>query len=193
VVRSRAGKFANRSTTISQGTLIPAILESGFDSTRAGLARALIQRDVRGFDGSRVLIPRGSRLIGDYQADAAAGQNRALILWTRLIRPDGGTIAFASPVTDTEGRTGVRAHVNSHFLARFSNAFLQTFLYVGATLATQSASSAVVVALPGSFQGVASTATPNTDIKPTLTVRPGTSISVLAARDLDFTEIETQP
>ena len=140
-----------------------------------------------------MLIPRGSRLIGDYQADAAAGQNRALILWTRLIRPDGGTIALASPVTDTQGRTGVRAHVNSHFLARFSNAFLQTFLYVGATLATQSSNSAVVVAVPGSFQGVATAATPATEIKPTLTVIPGTSISVLAARDLDFTEIEPQP
>jgi len=191
--RVRAGRFANRSTTVPQGTLIPAALETGLDTTRPGTARALVQRDIRGFDGSRILIPRGSRLLGEYQADGAAGQNRALILWTRLLRPDGGVIALASPVTDTEGRTGARAHVNTHFLTRFSSAFLQTFLQVGAQLATQRSSNGIVLALPGSFQGVASTVAPATDIKPTLTVRPGTSISVLAARDLDFTDVEQQP
>ena len=196
-VRARAGMFANRATTVPQGTLIPAILETGFDSTRAGSARALVQRDIRGFDGSRVLVPRGSRLIGQYQSDVTAGQNRALILWTRLIRPDGGTIALASPVTDTEGRTGARAHVNTHFLAQFSNAFFQTILQsglnIGTALATRGTNSAVVLALPGSFPTTTSPTTPSNDIKPTLTVAPGTSISVLVARDLDFTDVEARP
>lgn len=193
-VRARAGMFANRATTVPQGTLIPAILETGFDSTRAGSARALVQRDVRGFDGTRILIPRGSRLLGDYQSDVAAGQKRALILWTRLIRPDGGTIALASPVTDPAGRTGVRARVDTHFFERFSNAFLQTALNVGAGVATRRSDNSVVLALPGSFQGASNTIAPAaTEIKPTLSLKPGTSISVLAARDLDFTDVEPQP
>lgn len=57
---SRAGSIANRATTVPQGTLIPAVLETAMNSTGAGFARALVQRDVHGFDGTRVLIPRGS-------------------------------------------------------------------------------------------------------------------------------------
>src|SRR3546814_16795973 len=65
-MRSRAGSMSNRSTTVPQGTLIPAVLETAFNSTGSGFARALVQRDIYGFDGARVLIPRGSRLIGEY-------------------------------------------------------------------------------------------------------------------------------
>src|SRR5207237_4723783 len=115
--RARAGMFANRATTVAQGTLIPAVLETALDSTRPGLARAIVSRDVRGFDGSRVLIPRGSRLIGDYRSDVQPGQHRALVSWTRLIRPDGVTIAIGSPAADTLGGGGIRAEVHSHFLA----------------------------------------------------------------------------
>ena len=70
--RTRAGVLANRATTVAQGTLIPAVLETALDSTRPGLARAIVSRDVRGFDGSRVLIPRGSRLIGEYRSRGRA-------------------------------------------------------------------------------------------------------------------------
>ena len=60
-VAARATVMHNRATTVAQGTLIPAVLESALDSTRPGPARALVQRDVRSFDGATVLIPRGSR------------------------------------------------------------------------------------------------------------------------------------
>jgi len=75
------------------------VLETAFDSTRPGLARALVQSDVRGFDGSRVLIPRGSRLIGEYRSDVAPGQHRALVNWTRLIRPGKDPVLHKEPLT----------------------------------------------------------------------------------------------
>ncbi len=186
--RVRASMFANRATTVPQGTLIPAVLETAFDSTRAGFARALVSRDVYGFDGSRVLIPRGSRLIGQYQSDAAAGQKRALVIWSRLIRPDGGTIAIASPAADPLGRGGVKADVNNHFLQRFSGAILQSALDVGVNLAARSDGSAVVV-LP-STQASTGQLIQTAPVTPTLTVKAGTSISVFVARDLDFTDVE---
>lgn len=186
-VRARAGVLANRTTTVPQGTLIPAVLETAFDSTHAGFARALVQRDIRGFDGTRVLIPRGSRLIGEYGEDIAQGQRRAIILWARLIRPDGVTIAIASPSADTLGRGGVKAQVNTHFLERFSGAILQSTLDLGISLAARSARSPVLVALPGSIGGVGRTITQPADIKPTLRVPPGKSVSIFVARDLDFT------
>lgn len=189
--RSRAGAMSNRPTTVPQGTLIPAVLETAFNSTGSGYARALVQRDVRGFDGTRILIPRGSRLIGEYRSDTSPGQKRAFVTWTRLIRPDGVTIAVGSPTTDPVGVVGVRAKVDSHFFERFAGSILQTAMLIGGNLAARSVGDSVVVALPGSFPGAA-TATPATQIPPTLSIRQGTSISVFVARDLDFTAVEGQ-
>jgi type IV secretion system protein VirB10 len=185
--RTRAGLLANRATTVAQGTLIPAVLETALDSTRPGLARAIVSRDVRGFDGTRVLIPRGSRLIGEYRSEAQPGQRRALVNWIRLIRPDGVTIAIGSPAGDPLGRGGVRARVNTHFLERFAGAILQSALDIGVNLAGRAGSSnGTVVVLPGSVQGATQIVQP-AQITPTLSVRQGTSISIFVARDLDFT------
>ncbi|MEG3085375.1 TrbI/VirB10 family protein [Sphingomonas sp. PB2P12] len=190
--RARAGMLANRATTVPQGTLIPVVLETGFDSTRPGYARALVQRDIRGFDGSQVLIPRGSRLVGEYGADTAPGQKRAMIAWARLIRPDGMTIDIGSPAADTVGRGGVRAKVNSHFLEHFAGAILQSSLDIGVNLASRGNNGTVVV-LPGSTQGISSSVLRPNEIRPTLTVPPGTSVSVFVARDLDFTTSRSGP
>lgn len=184
--RAGAGVLANRATTVPQGTLIPAVLETALDSTRPGLARAIVSRDVRGFDGSRVLIPRGSRLIGEYRSDAEPGQNRMLVNWIRLIRPDGATIAIGSPASDTLGGSGIRASVNSHFFERFAGAILQSALDVGVNLASRSIDSGVVI-IPQSQGGI--TRFPN-QVRPTLKVKAATSISIFVARDLDFTGVE---
>lgn len=186
--RVRAGMFANPATTVPQGTLIPAVLETAFNSNRPGFARAIVSRDVRGFDGTRVLIPRGSRLIGQYRADAQPGQKRAVVSWVRLVRPDGVTIAIGSPASDTLGRGGVKAKVNNHFFQRFAGALLQSAVDIGVALASRGSSSSVIVAAPGSSAQLGNLVPPD-QIRPTLTVPAATSISVFVARDLDFTGI----
>jgi type IV secretion system protein VirB10 len=191
VGRVRSGIFTNRSTTVAQSTLIPAVLETAFDSRRPGFARAVVSRDVRGFDGTKVLIPRGSRLTGEYRSDIQPGQKRALINWTRLIRPDGVTIALGSPTADTLGRGGVRGKYNSHFFERFTGSILQSALDIGANVASRAAAGSVVVALPGSTQNMGQ-ALQSSRIQPTLTVPAGTSISVFVARDLDFAGSEAR-
>jgi type IV secretion system protein VirB10 len=191
VGRVRSGIFTNRSTTVIQSTLIPAVLETAFDSRRPGFARAIVSRDVRGFDGTKVLIPRGSRLTGEYRSDIQPGQKRALINWTRLVRPDGVTIAIGSPTADTLGRGGVKGNYNSQFFERFTSAILQTALEVGANLGTRQATG-VVVALPGSTQNVGQQLFQSNRVSPTLTVKAGTSISVFVARDLDFSTTEAR-
>jgi type IV secretion system protein VirB10 len=188
--RARAGAFANRATTVAQGTLIPAVLETALDSTRPGLARAIVSRDVRGFDGSRVLIPRGSRLIGEYRSEAAPGQRRALVNWVRLIRPDGVTIAIGSPAADPLGRGGIKAKVNSHFFERFAGAILQSALDIGVNLASRAGNGTTVI-LPGTTQATTQILQP-AQVTPTLKVKPGTSISIFAARDLDFSGAENR-
>lgn len=190
--RVRASMLANRSTTVAQGTLIQGVLETALDSTHPGFARAIVQQDIRSFDGSQVLIPRGSRLIGEYRSNAAAGQKRLLVNWTRLIRPDGVTIQIDSPLTDTLGRGGARASVNTHFFERFAGAILQSALDIGVNLAARSDDGPTVIALPGSFQGANALIGGRTQVMPTLRVRQGSSISVFVARDLDFTDVENQ-
>ncbi len=187
--RVTAGRFANPSHTVPLGTVIPAVLETALDSTRPGAVRALVQRDIRGFDGTRVLIPRGSRLYGEYDGSLAAGQKRAAIRWTRLIRPDGVTMALDSPASDPLGRAGVRGDVDSKFLQRFGGAILQSILDVGVGLATSKATDGVVVALPGSTQNLQVTNAQS--VQPTLRVRHGTSVSVFVARDLDFSSVDS--
>lgn len=187
-VRATATVLANRATTVPQGTLIPAVLETGFDSTKPGFARAIVSRDVRSFDGSRILIPRGSRVTGDYAGGAESGQKRAVINWTRLVRPDGVAIAIGSPATDSLGRNGVRASVNSHLLERIFPAILQSVLDIGVNLASRPANGSVVIGLSpgGSGSQIAGSQSPPA---PTLSVRPGTSIAIFVTRDLDFTGV----
>lgn len=189
--RTLAARLANPSMTVPQGVVVQAVLESALDSTRAGFARAIVSRDVRGFDGSRVLIPRGSRLIGNYKPDLAQGQKRAFIQWERLIRPDGAIIAINSPAADPLGRAGVGGKVNSHFFARSGGAILQSTLDIGVAAATQGiVGNGVIVALPASGLTAAARDVAPTDIRPTLKVKQGTSVSVFVARDLDFSSVE---
>lgn len=187
--RVSATRFANPAQTVPQGAIIQAVLETALDSNRPGLARAVISRDVRSFDGSRVLIPRGSRLFGEYQADVALGQNRIGINWQRLTRPDGAQVALESPAAAPLGRAGVKGKVNSHFFSRFGAALLQSTLDLGVGLATRSATNGtVVLGLPGAMNSVQ---VPGQEpVKPTITVRQGSSVSVFVARDLDFSTVE---
>ena len=103
---ARAVRISNSSYTVPQGAIIAGVLETAINSDLPGYVRAVVSRDVMGFDGRRVLIPSGSRLIGQYRSGLAAGQSRAFIVWTRLTRPDGVTVSLGSPVTDPLGRAG---------------------------------------------------------------------------------------
>lgn len=190
VGRVKASRFDNPSHTIPQGTVIPAVLETALDSTRPGGVRALVQRDIHSFDGTRVLVQRGSRLYGEYDAQLQRGQNRALIRWTRLIRPDGVTVALDSPASDPLGRAGVKGKVDGKFFQRFGGALVQSVLDIGVGVAAREASDGVIVALPGSTQNVTPRLSEN-DIAPTLKVRHGTSVSVFVAHDLDFSSVSS--
>ena len=177
-------KLAEPGSTVVQGTLIPAVLETAIDTDVPGYVRAVVSQDVRSFDGSKVLIPRSSRLIGEYKGVSQAGQRRAYLMWTRLVRPDGVSIALASPAADFSGQAGIGGEVNSHFFSRFGSAILLSILGGASTLATGGASTVVVA---GAGQSAASTAIQqNGNRGPTIKVRQGEPIRVFTARDLIF-------
>ena len=185
---ARAAVAIDPATTVTQGTMIPAILETAIDTDVPGYVRAVVSQDVRSFDGTRVLVPRSSRLIGQYQSGLQAGQKRAYVIWTRLIRPDGVSVDIASPATDFAGQTGLPGKVNSHFFKRFGSAMLLSV--IGGLTAVASGGTAVVL---GGGQSAASTALQQDgQIAPTVRVRQGEPIRVFTARDLDFSRVATQ-
>jgi type IV secretion system protein VirB10 len=81
---------------LGKGTLIPAILETAIDSNVPGGVRAVVSTDVLSADGKRSLVPRSSRLIGQYKTRRSAGQNSAYVVWTQIVRPDGVRIEVPS-------------------------------------------------------------------------------------------------
>ena len=184
-----ATRLANPSYTVPQGTIIPAVLETAFDSTRPGRVRALVQRDVHSFDGRRVLVPRGSRLFGEYEAGIAPGESRAMIQWTRLMRPDGVSISLDSPASDPLGRGGVEGDVDSHFWERLGGGLLNTVLGLGVgVIAGEASGGSTILALPGSTQNIAEGGSRGP--RPVLQIAHGTSVSVYVARDLDFSSVD---
>jgi type IV secretion system protein VirB10 len=183
---ARSTRLAEPANTVAQGTLIPAVLETAIDSDVPGYVRAVVSQDVRSFDGSRVLIPRSSRLIGEYKAASSAGQRRAYLMWTRLLRPDGVSIALASPAVDFSGQAGIGGQVNSHFFSRFGSAILLSILGSASTLASGGASTVIV---GGAGQSAASVAAQTDGSRaPTIKVRQGEPIRVFTARDLIFND-----
>ncbi|MVZ97469.1 TrbI/VirB10 family protein [Sphingorhabdus sp. IMCC26285] len=183
---ARAVRIANSSYTVPQGAIIAGVLETAINSDLPGYVRAVVSRDVMGFDGRRVLIPSGSRLIGQYKSGLTAGQSRAFIVWTRLTRPDGVTISLGSPVTDPLGRAGLGGKVDSHFLKRFGSAILLSVVQSGLGL-LQRGNNDVVVRTADDAKSVAGIALQrDISIPPTVKVAQGTAIRIFIARDLDF-------
>jgi type IV secretion system protein VirB10 len=184
---AHAHRISDPSSTVVQGSMIPAVLETALNSDLPGYARAIVSRDVRSFDGEKVVIPRGSRLIGQYKSGLSSGQSRAFIVWSRLIRPDGVSIQLGSPVMDEAGETGLGGKVDRHFLQRFGGAMLLTI--VGALpSALSGGSSSALVINSGSESGAAQALQADARIPPTIRVPLGAPIQVFVARDLDFSE-----
>lgn len=116
---TQAEVIANPSNTVAQGTMIQAVMETTLDSSLPGQTRAVVSEDVFSFDGSRLLIPRGSRLIGRYRSGVDIAQRRVTIAWDRIILPDNQTIQISSFGGDELGRFGVIGFVDAPFDERF--------------------------------------------------------------------------
>ncbi|WP_298301318.1 TrbI/VirB10 family protein [uncultured Erythrobacter sp.] len=183
---AQARAMTNPSTTVTEGTMIPAILETAINTDVPGYVRAVVSQDVRSFDGTKVLVPRSSRLIGQYQSGVQQGQKRAYVIWTRLIRPDGASVNIASPAVGFDGTTGLAGDVNNHFFRRFGSAMLLSVIGGLGTIASGGTS----VVLGGAGQSAASIAAQQDgQIGPTIRVHMGEPIRVFTARDLDFTAV----
>ena len=175
---------------LQAGSIIPAALLTGIQSDLPGQITAQVTQNV--FDsptGRILLIPQGSRLIGGYDSEIDAGQNRVQLSWNRLILPGGGSILLdRQPGADSAGMAGLRDGVNYHWGHMLKAALISTLLGVGSELATGSDDDLVRALRYGTQDTVSQTGRQvvqrQLNVPPTLTIRPGHVLRVIVTRDL---------
>lgn len=176
---------------IMAGSIIAAALVTGLNSDLPGTVTAQVTENV--YDtvtGQILLIPQGTRLIGTYDSRVSFGQERALLVWQRLIRPDGLSLQLENlPASDTRGRSGLTDDVDFHTGRLLKGIAMVTLLGVATELTFGQQESDLVRAVRESVQQNADRAGQrlverNLDIQPTLTVRPGWPLRVIVRRDL---------
>ena len=182
------------------GFVVPATLISGINSELPGQIVAQVSQNV--FDtatGKWRLIPQGSRLVGSYSSSVAYGQGRVLVVWQRIIFPDGKAMDIgAMPGADSAGYAGLNDQVNNHYVRLFASAFLMSGVTAGISLSqpqqttgttTQTTSSAMSEALGQQLgQVTAQLIAKNMNIAPTLEIRPGYRFNVIVTKDMTFTK-----
>nr|WP_314439079.1 TrbI/VirB10 family protein [uncultured Brevundimonas sp.] len=175
---------------VQAGSVIPAALMTGIRSDLPGQITAQVTANV--YDsptGRTLLIPQGSRLIGEYDSEVAAGQTRVLLAWDRLIMPDGRSIVLErQPGTDGAGFAGLQDRVNQHWGNLLKAAAVSTLLGVGAELGADSEDDLTRALRRGSQDTINQTGQQivrrQLNVPPTLTVRPGHPLRVVLTRDL---------
>lgn len=194
---------------ILQGKMIHAVLETAIDTTFPGPIRGIVSRDVYAESGKDVLIPKGSRLIGNYNADVVRGQARIFIIWTRLIRADGVDIDISSPAVDRLGRTGLEGYVDNRYFEVFSGVALASVFTIGMAATaekifgegetttsqntdgsqtqTGSPTSMAIQEATTNFGATAQRVLGGLiDARPLITVDQGTPVNIFVNKDLEF-------
>lgn len=176
---------------LQAGAVIPAALITGLRSDLPGQISAQVTENV--YDtptGGSLLIPQGARLIGVYDSQVTVGQSRLLLVWTRLILPNGLSIVLERQSgADSTGQAGLEDGVDHHWGALFKAALLSTLLAVGTEVGADQNDSDIVRALRRGAgdtlnQAGQQVVRRNLNIQPTLTIRPGYPIRVIVTRDL---------
>jgi type IV secretion system protein VirB10 len=176
--------------TLSAGSVISASLITGLRSDLPGLVTAQVtERVYDSATGRILLIPQGARLIGSYDSVVAFGQKRALVVWQRIMLPDGSSLRIDNvPATDPSGYAGLEDKVDFHTWQLLKGVVLSTLLGVSSELAF-SGQSDLVQALRMSTQDTVSRAGDqitqrNLNIQPTITIRPGAPVRLVVHKDL---------
>jgi type IV secretion system protein VirB10 len=175
---------------LQAGSVIPAALITGIRSDLPGLVTAQVTQNVYDSPTGRILlIPQGSRLIGDYDADVAFGQSRILLAWNRLILPDGRSIVLErQPASDPSGFAGLQDGTNYHWGGVLKAVLISTLLGVGSEIGSSNDSDLTRAIRRGTQDSInragEQIVSRELNVRPTLTIRPGFPVRVLVTRDL---------
>ena len=188
---TQAEVIANPSNTVTQGTMIQAVMETAVTSELAGQVLAITSEDVFSYDGSRILIPRGSRLIGRYRSGAEIAQRRLTIAWDRIILPTDQTVRISSFGGDELGRSGVTGFVDTRFDDRFGASALISIISAAPSVAAAEAGDEVTADVLEDLGDDLADATDSVigeylSIGPVIYVDQGARVTVMVDRDLEI-------
>lgn len=190
---------------LKTGAVIPGIMLTGINSDLPGQILGQVSQNV--YDtalGNYLLIPQGSRMIGQYDSRVSMGQQRVLIAWNRIVFPDGSSITLgAMPGADMAGYSGLEDKVDQHYLRIFGSAAIMSMISGGMAYAADSFNSSGdssgsdnedgsvrdsfgAALSSGLGQSTMSLLQRNSAIKPTLEVRPGYRFTMVVVRDVEF-------
>ena len=177
--------------TLMAGSIIPASLVTGLNSDLPGFVIGQVTENV--YDtvtGRHLLVPQGTKIIGKYDSVVAFGQKRALVIWQRLIRPDGSSLVIDNlPATDEGGYAGLEDKVDYHTWALLKGIALATLLGVGTEVSIGNNENDIISAIRQSAQENTNQAGQQfvqrqLDVQPTLTVRPGWPLRIIVHKDM---------
>jgi type IV secretion system protein TrbI len=176
---------------LQAGSVIPAALITGMRSDLPGQVTAQVTQNIYDSPTGRYLvIPQGAKLIGTYDSQVAFGQDRLMLVWTRLMMPNGRSIVLErQPAADPQGFIGLEDEADQHWDRLVMGAVLSTAIGIGAELGSNANDSSIASALrQGSSNSLSQTGQQitgrNLNIQPTLTIRPGFPVRVIINRDL---------
>ena len=188
---TQAEVIANPSNTVTQGTMIQAVMETALDSSLPGQTRAIISEDVFSYDGTKLLIPRGARLIGRYRSGVEIAQRRVTIAWDRIILPNSQTVQISSFGGDELGRSGVNGIVDTRFGERFGSAALISIITaapgVAAVQVKDEATADILVDVGDDLADATDSVIGEyLSIGPVIYVDQGARVTVMVDRDLEI-------
>jgi type IV secretion system protein VirB10 len=190
---SMAQVIPHPEVTLTAGEMIPCTLLSAIDSSAPGMVTCRTQADAYGSTGTVIVLPRGSKVIGEYGTDMRQGQGRLFVVWNRAETPDHVKITLASPGSDQLGRGGFDGQIDTHFWARFGTALLLTAIdgafSVVSNLASKSGSTSINFG--GSSTAADTALRDGLQIQPTIHKNQGETVGIMVRADLDFSAVYT--
>jgi type IV secretion system protein VirB10 len=189
---TKAKIIKNPQLKVAEGTILNATLKTRIDSTLKGKVIATLNDDVYSMDGSTLLIERGSELIGDALSDVREGSERLSVIWSSLRTPNNIRIKLNSLGTDTLGGAGFSGSVNHQYGKRFGSAMLLSILddVINATLSKNANITNNIQNSQQQGRNIAEQILNNSiNINPIMYLNQGKSISIIAASDLDFSDV----
>ena len=184
---------------VKAGSYIPAALITGINSDLPGSVNAQVTENVYDtITGNYLLIPQGTKLVGEYNSNVTFGQNRVQVVWNRIIFPDGASLNLGKMQgVDIAGNAGFQDKVDNHYLKIYGNAVLLSLMGAGYDILNQKAEQTTdpretVAASVGQKLADVSgqTLQRNMDVQPTLIINPGYKFKIMVMKDIVLEEIK---
>jgi type IV secretion system protein VirB10 len=186
---------------VKAGTFIPAALMVGVNTDMPGSVIGQVRENVYdSVSGNYILIPQGTKVVGSYDSKITYGQSRALVVWDRLIFPDGSSIDLERMQgADISGMAGLKDKLNNHYFKLYSNALLLSFVGAGYDILNNqqnqnnqyNAQQAVAANVGQQLSNVASKSIEkNMDVQPTITISPGYKFNIIVMKDMILNEVK---